>query len=152
MVKLHEWQTRYEEKTQMFSARGDSAMRRLSRRLSIAPSLGTGASPATSARSPVNVTNELLNDHWPLDGKKFEKRAEKLKESSDRLTLSYLKNEIQTLFSFPLRLLLVTQEDMDGAFVEPIKVHGHARIMKVAGKQHEHFLDQLIVKKVFLFV
>ena len=51
--------------------------------------------------------------------------------------------------SFPLRLLLVTQEDMDGAFVQPIKVHGHARIMKVAGKQHEHFLDQLIVKKVF---
>ena len=37
---------------------------------------------------------------------------------------------------------------MDGAFVQPIKVHGHARIMKVAGKQHEHFLDQLIVKKV----
>ena len=98
MVKLHEWQTRYEEKTQMFSARGDSAMRRLSRRLSIAPSLGIGASAATSARSPVNVTNELLNDHWPLDGKKFEKRAEKLKESSDRLTSSYLKNRKSNFF------------------------------------------------------
>jgi len=132
MVKLHEWQARYEDKTQMFSARGDSALRRMSRRLSLAPSLGSASNAATSPRSPINVTNELLNDHWHLDGKKFEKRAEKLKESSD---------------SFPLRLLLVTQEDMDGAFVQPIKVHGHARIMKVAGKQHEHFLDQLIVKK-----
>jgi len=131
MVKLHEWEARYEEKTQMFSARGDTAMRRLSRRLSIAPTLS--APTATSAApTPVNVTNQLLNDHWPLEGKKFEKRAEKLKESSD---------------SFPLRLLLVTQEDMDGTFTSPIKVHGHARIMKVAGKQHEHFLDQLIVKK-----
>ena len=83
MVKLHEWQARYEDKTQMFTARGDSAMRRLSRRLSIAPSLG---SAATSARSPVNVTNELLNEHWHLEGKKFEKRAEKLKESSDRFS------------------------------------------------------------------
>ena len=87
MVKLHEWQARYEDKTQMFTARGDSAMRRLSRRLSIAPSLGSAATnAATSARSPVNVTNELLNEHWHLEGKKFEKRAEKLKESSDRFS------------------------------------------------------------------
>ena len=88
MVKLHEWQARYEDKTQMFSARGDSALRRMSRRLSLAPSLGSASSAATSPRSPINVTNELLNDHWHLDGKKFEKRAEKLKESSDRFSHS----------------------------------------------------------------
>ena len=150
MVKLHEWQARYEDKTQMFSARGDSALRRMSRRLSLAPSLGSASKAvATTPRSPVNVTNELLNDHWHLDGKKFEKRAEKLKESSDRFIESKIHPNFISHFSFPLRLLLVTQEDMDGAFVQPIKVHGHARIMKVAGKQHEHFLDQLIVKKVF---
>jgi len=101
MVKLHEWQARYESKK------------------------------ATTA-TPIDVTNSLLNDEWKLEGKKLQKRAEKLKESSD---------------SFPLRLLLVTQEDMDSSFQNTIKVHGHARIMKVAGKQHEHYIDQLIVKK-----
>ena len=90
MVKLHEWQARYEDKTQMFSARGDTALRRMSRRLSLAPSLGT-AKATTTPRSPVNVTNELLNDHWHLDGKKFEKRAEKLKESSDRFFFYFSK-------------------------------------------------------------
>ena len=37
---------------------------------------------------------------------------------------------------------------MDSIFEHNVQVHGHARIMKVAGKQHEHYLDQFIVKKV----
>lgn len=82
--------------------------------------------------SPIDATNRTLNDLQPLEGKKLAKRAEKLKESSD---------------NFPLRLLLITQEHMDGTFVDNIKVQGTAKIMKVAGKNNEHFIDQLVVRK-----
>jgi len=113
MVKLHEWQARYERKHEEHGAR------RVSKALTQTP-------------SPIDVTNGLLNDHWFLEGKKFQKRASKIKESCD---------------SFPLRLILITQDDMDSCFQQPVHVHGHARIMKVAGKHHEHYLDQFIVKK-----
>ena len=140
MVKLHEWQARYERKHEEHGAR-----RRKSTVLSKFP-------------SPIDVTNELLNDHWNLEGKKLQKRAAKLKESTDRSeklveAISYIRFFISNrllpyIFSFPLRLILITQEDMDSIFQHKVHVHGHARIMKVAGKQHEHYLDQFIVKKV----
>ena len=67
MVKLHEWQKRYETKHEEHGARP-----RKSTVLSKFP-------------SPIDVTNALLNDHWHLEGKKLQKRAAKLKESCDRL-------------------------------------------------------------------
>ena len=59
------WQSRYERKHE------EHGTRRMSKALSKTP-------------SPVDVTNELLNDHWFSEGKKLQKRAAKLKESCDR--------------------------------------------------------------------
>ena len=77
MVKLHEWQARYERKHE------EHGSRRVSKALTQTP-------------SPIDVTNGLLNDHWFLEGKKFQKRASKLKESCDRsvfkkILISYSK-------------------------------------------------------------
>ena len=132
MVKLHEWQARYERKHE------EHGSRRVSKALTQTP-------------SPIDVTNGLLNDHWFLEGKKFQKTSIKTKRILWQVTFQKYPNKLfKNLFSFPLRLILITQDDMDSCFQQPVHVHGHARIMKVAGKHHEHYLDQFIVKKVKL--
>ena len=89
MVKLHEWQARYERKHE------EHGTRRISKALSKTP-------------SPVDVTNELLNDHWFSEGKKLQKRAAKLKESCDRLVfqrkIQFKFEPDSKLFQFPIEI------------------------------------------------
>ena len=51
-------------------------------------------------------------------------------------------------FSFPLRLVLIEHENLGSNFATDVKILGHVNLMKVAGKQTEIFLEQMVVRKV----
>ena len=59
-----------------------------------------------------------------------------------------MRGGVTPKFSFPLRLVLIEHENLGSNFATDVKILGHVNLMKVAGKQTEIFLEQMVVRKV----
>ena len=70
-------------------------------------------------------------------------------EITNENNLKKRENRISECSSlFPLRFILISQEDMQSSFKSQINIIGHCRIMKIAGKEFELYFDQFIIDKV----
>ena len=47
--------------------------------------------------------------------------------------------------------MLIEHENLGSNFATDVKILGHVNLMKVAGKQTEIFLEQMVVRKVGIF-